>query len=84
MAPKAPKPVFDVDDTAELEEEIEAIIGTRADLVPSVRKIIESGEPKPVAKHALQLLAAALADPEAGDPNRNPTVALDAARAAAG
>ncbi len=82
MAPKAPKPIFDVDDTAELEEEIEAIISTRADLVPSVRKIIESGESKDVARHALKLLAAALADPAAGDPNRNPSVALDAAKAA--
>ncbi len=83
-ATKQPKPVFDTDDTAELEEEIDAVMGTRADLVPSVRKIIESGEPKPVAKRALQLLAAALADPTNPDPNRNPTVALDAARTEVG
>lgn len=82
---KTPPPVFDVDDTAELEDEIEAIIGARADLVPSVRKIIESGEPKPVAKRALQLLAASLeAEPGTFDPNRNPTVALEAARAEVG
>lgn len=84
MAPKQPKPIFDIDDSSELDEEIEAIIGSRADLVPSVRKIIESGEPKPVARRALQLLAAALADPATPDPNRNPTVALDAARAEVG
>lgn len=84
MAPKQPPPIFDVDDTNELEAEIEAIIGARADLVPSVRKIIESGETKDVARRALQLLAAALADPSSPDPNRNPTVALDAARSEVG
>jgi hypothetical protein len=84
MVTKQPKPIFDTDDSSELEEEIEVILGTRADLVPSVRKIIESGEPKPVAKRALQLLAAALADPTTPDPNRNPAVALDAARAEVG
>lgn len=83
-ATKQPKPVFDSDDSAELEDEIDAIVGSRADLVPSVRKIIESGESKAVAKRALQLLAAALADPTNPDPNRNPTVALDAARAEVG
>ncbi len=84
MAPKQPPPIFDVDDSSELEAEIEAIIGARADLVPSVRKIVESGESKDVARRALQLLAAALADPSTPDPNRNPTVALDAARAEVG
>lgn len=84
MAPREPKPIFDVDDSNELEEEIEAIIGERADLVPSVRKIVESGEPKPVARRALELLAASLADPDTPGPNRNPLVALDAARAEVG
>lgn len=82
MAAKIPPPIFDVDDSAELENEIEAILGARADLVPSVRKIVESGESKPVAKRALELLAASLEQSETYDPNRNPSVALEAAKAA--
>lgn len=85
MATKQPPPVhFDVDDAAELEEEIEAIISERADLVPSVRKIVESGEPKPVNKRALELLATSLEATESFDPNRNPNVALEAAKAEVG
>jgi len=84
----APPPTFDPDDSSELEEEIEAVLGTRPDLVPSVRKIIEAGEPKPVASHALKLFAAALAqaneDPSAPNPNRNPAKALEAAKEAVG
>lgn len=84
-AKKTPPPVlFDVDDSAELEEEIEAILGERADLVPSVRKIVESGESKPINKRALELLAASLTESEAYDPNRNPMVALDAAKSEVG
>ena len=81
MASKEPQPIFDVDDSAELEEEIESILGARADLVPSVRKIVESGESKPVNRRALELLAASLQDSETYDPNRNPVVALGAAKA---
>ncbi len=84
----APPPTFDPDDSSELEDEIEAVIGARPDLVPSVRKIIEAGEPKPVASHALKLFAAALAqaaeDPSLPNPNRNPATALGAAKVAVG
>ena len=81
----APPPTFDPDDSSELEDEIEAIVGPRPDLVPSVRKIIEAGEPKAVAKVALTYFAEALAlaseDPSAPNPNRNPAKALEAAKA---
>lgn len=81
---KQPLPTFDEDDAAELEEQIDAILTDRVDLEPSVRKIVESGESKPVNRRALELLAASIEPSEGYDPNRNPSVALDAAKAEVG
>ena len=56
------------------------IVTTRADLLPSVDRIIGAGLDEPNEERALTLFRDSLADP--GDPHRDPNVAIAAASGA--